>query len=200
MVRSCGIQFYTKNMTFSKYYISELSARILLLLIFLYTEECEPFNRVIHPEEMWLYRNPRTDSYVTSMHLWFFIVMPLPFMPVLYHILTHRLTKSYHEDLISATLATTLLLPLNGVITNVVKLAVGRPRPDFAFRCWPVNGWPDNELVFTSFKGKYLLAKYFMFGISDFQTFKFIWTISRNIITVCVSKTETTKLDPDVRN
>jgi len=136
----------------SAYYASQIIARILLFCIFIYTESAEPFNRVIHQEEVWLYQNPKTDSYVTSTHLWFSIVMPLPCLPILYHFISQKCSVAFlNEDVINANLAITLLLPLNGVITNVIKLTVGRPRPDFAFRCWPDKGWPDNELVFTNF-------------------------------------------------
>ena len=122
--------------------ISEISARLFLLILFLISEKLTPFQRLIHQEELWLYQNPTTKSYVTSIHLWRFIVFPLPFLPLFYHILCYKfqsrlgkMENSFRKnDLFSGILATTLLLPLNGVVTNFIKLTVGRPRPDFAYR------------------------------------------------------------------
>ena len=122
------------------YFLSEISARIFLLILFIILENCVPFQRLIHQEELWLYQNPQTKSYVTGTELWLFIVFPLPFLSVIYHILCYKFQRKNgnegyrRNDLITSFLATTLLLPLNGVITNFIKLTVGRPRPDFAYR------------------------------------------------------------------
>ena len=47
-------------------------------------------------------------------------------------------------DLTSASLVVTLAMPLNGVITDIIKLVVGRPRPDFVYRCWPDGQVPED--------------------------------------------------------
>lgn len=36
-------------------------------------EKAEPFTRTIHEDELWLYRNPRTDSFVPTTVLWVYI-------------------------------------------------------------------------------------------------------------------------------
>lgn len=33
-------------------------------------ENAEPFTRKIHEDELWLYKNPRTESYVPTTILW----------------------------------------------------------------------------------------------------------------------------------
>ncbi|XP_033633198.1 phospholipid phosphatase 5-like [Asterias rubens] len=112
--------------------MSEISVRLGLFAIFLVTEELEPFHRIIQPEEMWLYRNPVTSSYTTTRAL-FTIISVVPLTIIAIFAIIRRDKKDTHQ----AILAVTLALVLNGVITNCIKLTVGRPRPDFFWRCFP---------------------------------------------------------------
>lgn len=84
-------------------------------------EKLPPFKRKIHSDEMWLYRNPRTDSYVPSAALWP-LVLGVPFSLFLLFLL---LTRN-KLDFLQAHLAMTLALGLNGVLTDALKLAVGK--------------------------------------------------------------------------
>ena len=131
--------------------ISEVLLRVFLLLLFVgeykdkvlifgknkfsELERWTPFIRKIQPEEVWLYRNPMTDSYVPSNLLWTTVSL----VPLAAILTMFAATRSV-VDLTSASLVVTLALPLNGVITDLVKLCVGRPRPDFVYRCWPELG------------------------------------------------------------
>lgn len=90
-------------------------------------ERATPFKRKIHPDEIWLYRNPRTDSYVPTEILWPFVFgIPCSIF------LTHFLITKNKFEFIQANLAISLALGLNGIITNVLKLCVGKW---FLYRC-----------------------------------------------------------------
>lgn len=84
-------------------------------------EKGSPFKRKIHPDEIWLYRNPKTDSYVPTEILWPF-VFGVPCSIFIIHFLA---TKNKVEFL-QANLSLSLALGLNGIITNVLKLCVGK--------------------------------------------------------------------------
>lgn len=110
----------------------EVIIRVVLGTVFVVLDFSEPFQRKIQPEELWLYKNPRTKSYVPSFLLW-----PIAFLIPPFVILLVNLIRRYKTDMEQAILGVTLALALNGVITNIIKLTVGRPRPDYFWRCFP---------------------------------------------------------------
>ncbi|XP_028830147.1 phospholipid phosphatase 5 isoform X1 [Denticeps clupeoides] len=123
-------------------FISEALARLLLLALFLVTEELPPFKRDLQPEELWLYKFRHVQSDRVPTSLMFSIALFTPLATIFLFACLRRAEKG---DAKEATLAVTLTLVLNGVFTNAVKLAVGRPRPDFFYRCFP-DGQMNSEL------------------------------------------------------
>ncbi|XP_062237584.1 phospholipid phosphatase 5 isoform X2 [Platichthys flesus] len=125
--------------------LSEISVRIALLVVFLVTEQLPPFFRDIQPEEMWLYKFHRVENDHVPTSLMFSVAV---FTPLIVIVVFTFMRKSERGDLKEASLAVTLTLVLNGVFTNVIKLVVGRPRPDFFYRCFP-DGLMNLELHCT---------------------------------------------------
>lgn len=110
----------------------ETVIRLALFGIYCYFEMKEPFERIIHPEEMWLYKNPRTESYVPLA-----ILYPVAFGVTGVLFIGYFLRTRDYEDFKCAWLGFSLSCTLNGALTDTIKVAVGRPRPDFFYRCFP---------------------------------------------------------------
>jgi len=123
----------------------EGAIRLCLFWGFLSLELLEPFQRIIHQEEKWLYQHPITPEYISSPNLWKMVA----FLPPLVIFLFYCLNRSLN-DVLAAIQVFTLSIPLNGFITDVIKLAVGRPRPDFMSRCWPDGNIPKDAFSTTT--------------------------------------------------
>uniref|UniRef100_A0A667XVZ8 Phospholipid phosphatase 4 n=1 Tax=Myripristis murdjan TaxID=586833 RepID=A0A667XVZ8_9TELE len=108
------------NMSEVTHYVFVLSHR--------FTEFLEPFERVIQPEELWLYKNPLVESDHIPKRVMF--------------------VSTCLNVCLSVFAAVSLALALNGVFTNTIKLIVGRPRPDYFQRCFP-DGQMNAKMLCT---------------------------------------------------
>ncbi|KAL2769192.1 phospholipid phosphatase 4 isoform b [Daubentonia madagascariensis] len=107
----------------------EIGVRALLFGVFVFTEFLDPFQRVIQPEEIWLYKNPLVQSDNIPTRLMFAISFLTPLAVICVVKIIRRTDKTEIKE---AFLAVSLALALNGVCTNTIKLIVG----SCLFRPW----------------------------------------------------------------
>lgn len=79
-------------------------------------------------------------SYVPTTILWPLVIL----VPILF-ILLHFVFTHDFLDFKNSVLGHTLALGLNGVLVDLIKIAAGRPRPDFFYRCFP-DGVMNSEM------------------------------------------------------
>ncbi|EDW68143.2 phospholipid phosphatase 5 isoform X1 [Drosophila virilis] len=118
----------------------DIVIRIVITLIFFKLETMSAFRRQIHSEELWLYKNPPRPDIVRGGDLLFFVIA----VPLLLTIIFYAFTKD-RRDFRAASWAWTLAVCSNAVPTSLLKISVGRPRPDFFYRCFPDGVMVLNE-------------------------------------------------------
>ncbi|CAG9789767.1 unnamed protein product [Diatraea saccharalis] len=122
----------------------EILVRIVLVLAFCYMETMPPFVRVIHrPELESEYKYPRKESYVPGGAMWAIVLS----VPCMLSLLAWAACNDCN-DAFEILLAWSLGLGINGVLTDMIKLISGRPRPDFFYRCFP-DGVETEDLQCT---------------------------------------------------
>lgn len=125
-----GAQIILNNL-----YLEILLRVILLGLVCICQSKIHPYVRHITESELLNdYKRPRHDSYVPA---WVTVLL-IVFVPLFCICIPFIWTRNF-EDIAQAMLAWTLALTITAVMTESVKLIVGRPRPDFFWRCFP-NG------------------------------------------------------------
>ncbi|PKI60016.1 hypothetical protein CRG98_019604 [Punica granatum] len=115
---------------------------IFLLLLFIYIglNKIEPFHRFIGEEMMTNIKYPLKDNTIPAWAVPIYAVL----FPMLVFLIYYIVRRDVY-DLHHATLGLLYAVGLTAVITDAIKVAVGRPRPNFFYRCFP-----DGEPVFDN--------------------------------------------------
>lgn len=104
--------------------ITGVFLRLALVAAFLSMEFMAPFHRVLHKEEAWLYANPKTKSYFPTSMLWPMVMFLPPAVIGLVFIggVFKSCSKGRVIDAMVAAWVVSLLMPLNGFVTNCIKV------------------------------------------------------------------------------
>ncbi|XP_044173124.1 phospholipid phosphatase 5-like isoform X1 [Acropora millepora] len=119
--------------------LAQIGFTLVLYYFYCYLEDTPALTaeRVIHDEEMSLYINPKSED-IISLTMFWVISLKVP-AAIIFIIIIVELFRRHTIDDVHAFFGFFLTLALNGVITNMIKVLVGRPRPDYFWRCYP-NG------------------------------------------------------------
>ncbi|KAB0800588.1 hypothetical protein PPYR_06328 [Photinus pyralis] len=144
-------------------FVNEVTLRLILWVLFIYLDYLEPFSREIQPEEVWKYKYPLKESYVSSRNLWM-IILTFPTILIVKEYLQNKDKIELYYTLLSLSLNYGLV----GFWTQFLKLIVGRPRPNFFYKCFPDGEGSDFNHC-TGFHRSYLDGrKSFPSGHSSF--------------------------------
>ncbi|CAN6446096.1 unnamed protein product [Victoria cruziana] len=105
---------------------------LLMVLEFVLSDILPPFHRFVGREMMVDLKYPLKHSTVPSWTLPIIAIL-VPFVFIIVYYIIRRNVYDFHH----ATLGLLFAVFLTGVITNALKDATGRPRPDFFWRCFP---------------------------------------------------------------
>ena len=156
--------------------MSEILTRIVLIIILALSHFLiHPYKKIIHPEEWWHYMNPVNNNKIKESVPNGEIAVILLILPALSFLFAFCSNKSYlnryriksenksiepchrnfhWNDLMDGCFSYSLSLLLTAVITEFVKISVGRPRPDFFNRCFPsvdLRGGTENFYFYFCF-------------------------------------------------
>ena len=139
---------------------TECFIRIIFGIIYIVLEKkVAPFHRIIQPEDWHYYLFPHQPD---TVEVWWLGVLAAA-VPTISIIAASFQSSHYYDkklknvnakkrsfllwDIYDAFMAYTLSVVVCGVLTSVVKLLYGRPRPDFFNRCFPDISLDDKSAI-----------------------------------------------------
>eukprot|EP01057_Protomagalhaensia_wolfi_P006082 Protomagalhaensia_wolfi_Nauph_80__6081@NODE_858_length_1943_cov_21_753151_g646_i0_p1_GENE_NODE_858_length_1943_cov_21_753151_g646_i0NODE_858_length_1943_cov_21_753151_g646_i0_p1_ORF_typecomplete_len371_score46_14PAP2/PF01569_21/2_9e03PAP2/PF01569_21/2_9e27_NODE_858_length_1943_cov_21_753151_g646_i0281140 len=129
----------------SNFLIGELSIRIVILTVWLTLRHTAPVMQVFTLQDQWLeYAYPYSLSPQIPGTLLIALSVGIPaavgvicISLLAISLRRHASLRFLFKELCFFALASSLSLLLAGAVTNIIKIFVGRPRPDYLARCFP---------------------------------------------------------------
>lgn len=140
---------YLKSSKFKKNIPEWIIVVVLLLTFFYVVEPARPFQRQFKLSDPTLQHPFATTERVTDNQLYMLsCILPLTIILVTTKFRrTNNVNLNNFHVLQISLLGLFVSLSVNGVITDILKNWIGRPRPDFLARCGPTPTTPSNTYV-----------------------------------------------------
>eukprot|EP00798_Chlamydomonas_sp_ICE-L_P030785 gene30786-35826_t len=130
-------------------HVADLAGALTLVIIFFALDKAPPRRAFVATEMLHEYSMPYHGNTVPPHMVLFFSYI----LPLIVIVLVKVAWKGTWKDLYRTIVTLYFTVAIVGVITNCIKIMIGRPRPNFVYRCWedgkPVfkdeniyGGWP----------------------------------------------------------
>lgn len=151
-INPSSITKYILSKQFHGYFPDWIVGGLLLTYFFLIAEHALPFQRQFSLDDLTISHPFAVVERVTGIQC-ILLASLIPLVTILIVLLVRYRTgsiSSQHQALHYlqvSVLGLLISLSLNGVITDILKVWIARPRPDFLERCGAKTGTPMHELV-----------------------------------------------------
>lgn len=167
---------YLKSPTFNQYGLDWIIVAVLLFIFFDIVEPAKPFFRQFKLSDSTLQHPFATSERVTDNELYFLSAIVPTFVIIVVKLGIYSVSdktkpnnsriQCYHS-LQLALLGLWISLSVNGVVTDILKNLIGRPRPDFLQRCGARKSTPLDEFVDITVCTSPLGAMYLLDGMKS---------------------------------
>lgn len=151
-INPSSIAKYIPSKQFQEYVPDWIVGGLLLAFFFLVAEHALPFQRQFSLDDLTISHPFAVHERVTGIQC-ILLASLIPFFTIIIVMLVRyrngAFTSQYQalHYLQVSILGLLISLSLNGVITDILKVWIARPRPDFLERCGPKPGTPMHTLV-----------------------------------------------------
>ncbi|KAF3988808.1 hypothetical protein FT663_00407 [Candidozyma haemuli var. vulneris] len=139
---------YLRSKRFRNYFVDWVVTSVAMAYFFIVAEHARPFNRQFKLNDHTI-QHPFTHEERVTGHMCLFLAAFVPSVSMTVgSFIKHRKNKDQALHLLQVSLlGAALTVSLDGIITDILKNWVGRPRPDFLERCGAPSNTPTDVFV-----------------------------------------------------